>query len=461
VSWNKINPSIPLSGSNSRLFFFSPRLGAAFDLFGTGKTVVRGGWGKYRAYDSVQSRSYTDPAGTALGIVSWGCGFKDPLCPTWEAVDANSYTPVLGNPSLQGTSFTAVDPKNDEQPLVDSYSLTIDQQLPARFKLELSYVGNHGQFLQGTANINSIPVGGLTNAETQHPAQCFANGQDTRSSGACQVLYRQFTKYQGVTEAVTAGRSRFDSLQASLVRYFGFLTLQANYTFSKTLGEGNGFNLANGAYTGALPDFGTKWLYGVSALNRAHAFSAAYVVSLPNVRHGNAFFRGAVNDWQISGITQIQSGVQLTAQSSNFNYSGPLGALQALGTPDIPLYPLITCNPTQGLKANQYLNPNCFAPAPTGSLGTAGMPYLPGPRFWNTDLSLFKNFKITERQGLQFRFAAFNPLNHALPSFINGDNNLKLNFASGSNITTNASTFGMTTAHFGQRKLEFGLKYTF
>jgi hypothetical protein len=461
VSWNKINPSISLSGSNSRLFFFSPRLGAAFDVFGTGKTVVRGGWGKYRAYDSVQSRSYTDPAGTALGIVSWGCGFKDPQCPTWEAVDTHSYTPVLGNPSLQGTSFTAVDPKNDEQPLVDSYSVTIDQQLPARFKLELSYVGNHGQFLQGTANVNSIALGALTNAQTAHPAECAAGGNDTRSSNACQLLYRPYTKYQAVTEAVTAGRSRFDSLQTSLVRYYGFLTLQLNYTFSKTLGEGNGFNLSNGAYTGALPDFGTKWLYGVSALNRAHAFSAAYVFNLPNVKRGNAFFKGAVNDWQISGITQIQSGVQLTAQSSNFNYSGPLGALQALGTPDIPLYPLITCNPTHGLKANQYLNPNCFAPAPTGTLGTAGMPYMPGPKFWNTDLSLFKSFKISERQGLQFRFAAFNPLNHALPSFINGDNNLKLNFDSGSNVTTNASNFGMTTAHFGQRKLEFGLKYSF
>jgi len=461
VSWNKINSNIPLSGSDSRTLFFSPRLGAAFDLFGTGKTVVRGGWGKYRAYDSVQSRSYTDPAGTALGIVSWGCGTNDPLCPTWEAVDTHAYTPVLGNPILQGTSFTALDKNNDEQPLVDSYSLTIDQQLPARFKLELSYVGNHGQFLQGTANVNSIPLGALNNAETAHPTECFAGGKDTRSSTACQLLYRPFTKYQAVTEAVTAGKSRFDSLQTSLVRYYGFLTVQLNYTFSKTLGEGNGFNLSNGAYTGALPDFGTKWLYGVSALNRAHAFSAAYVFSIPNSKRGNALLRGAVNDWQISGITQIQSGVQLTAQSSNFNYSGPLGALQALGTPDIPLYPLITCNPTHGLKANQYLNPNCFAPAPTGALGTAGMPYMPGPKFWNTDLSLFKGFKITERQGLQFRFAAFNPLNHGLPSFVNGDSNLKLNFPAGSNVTNNASTFGVTTAQFGQRKLEFGLKYTF
>src|SRR4029077_13663367 len=55
ISWHSLDHSIPLSGASSRLFFFSPRLGAAIDLFGTGRTVVRGGWGKYRAYDSVQS----------------------------------------------------------------------------------------------------------------------------------------------------------------------------------------------------------------------------------------------------------------------------------------------------------------------------------------------------------------------------------------------------------------------
>lgn len=173
-----------------------------------------------------------------------------------------------------------------------------------------------------------------------------------------------------------------------------------------------------------------------------------------------------LNDWQISGITQVQSGVQLTAQSRNFNYGGlpNQSNITALGTPDITLYSLITCNPTQGLKSGQYLNPNCFAPAPNGSLGTAGMPYMPGPMFWNTDISVLKAVKLTERQGLQFRFAAFNPLNHALPSFTGSDNNLKLGFTQNGNacaVTCNASTFGYASAHYGQRKLEFGLKYRF
>jgi Carboxypeptidase regulatory-like domain len=130
VSWNANNPLTPLSGTSSRFLFFSPRFGAAIDVFGTGRTVVRGGWGKYRAYDSVQSNAYTGPAQTALGSVTWTCGSNDPLCPTWEAIDSHAFTPVFGHPSLTGTSFSAADPTNDEQPLTTSYSLTLFHSAP-------------------------------------------------------------------------------------------------------------------------------------------------------------------------------------------------------------------------------------------------------------------------------------------------------------------------------------------
>jgi hypothetical protein len=110
------------------------------------------------------------------------------------------------------------------------------------------------------------------------------------------------------------------------------------------------------------------------------------------------------------------------------------------------------------------------------------MPYLPGPIFWNSDLTLLKNFKITERQALQFRFAAFNFLNHDLLSFVNNDNNLKLNFNDLGQVITGASdpttglpcpgvtngvqcagtpTFGLATSHVGHRILEVGVKYSF
>ncbi len=454
VVWHGSDHSVPLSGVDSRFVYFSPRLGAAIDLFGNGRTVVRGGWGKFRAYDSVQANSYTGPAQTALGSVGFGCGSNDPACPTWEDIDlhnSNNCTAgvncapkaVFGNPQLVNGSFNAMLAGDDEQPLVTSYSLNVDQQLPAKFTLEMSYVGNHSDFQQGTVNINGIPLGTLAGS-------C--------NNATCEQPFRPFNKYQNVTGSVTSGKAQFDSMQLSLQRNVGYLSLQANYTWSKALSEGS--NLNNGSLMGALPDYGAHFLYGISPSNRKHAFSTAYVFRIPDAHSSSRFLNGLANGWEISGITQIESGAQITNQASGngllFGYN-PDNVAQ-LGTPDAQQYPLITCDPLQGLQKNQFANPNCFTTPPPGSLGTGSAPYLPGPMFWNTDITLLKHVKITEHQKLEFRFAAFNPLNHSLLSFISSDNNLKLNFDSNGKASP---TFGTATAHYGVRILELGVKYLF
>ena len=93
--------------------------------------------------------------------------------------------------------------------------------------------------------------------------------------------------------------------------------------------------------------------------------------------------------------------------------------------------------------------------------------------YWSSDLTLIKNIKISERQSLEFRFAAFNPLNHSLSSFNTNDNNLHLQFNSSNNLTTNATdpshpcpgpscaAFGYADYGFGHRVLEVGAKYSF
>jgi len=487
ISWHGLNSSIPLSGANSRLFFYSPRVGAAIDIFGTGKTILRGGWGKYRYYDSVQSNDYVQPAQTATGSSSWSCGWNDPLCPTWESVDSHAEAPTRygsGLPVGANKGVFVMDPKNDEQPLVTSYSLTIDQQLPSKFRLEASYVGNHTDFLQSYTNFyNAIPLGAITpTSAAAFAADCNPTGNpDGLGSTACEQHFRAFPDYTTINESITAGKAQFDSFQASLRRNVGLLTLQANYTFSKAVGDGA--QLSNGGLPGALTaEQSVRYLWGVLPNNRAHALSMAYVINVPKLHSGNAFLQGAANGWQISGITQVSSGAQLTAQAgTNLNFALNQGGVNQdnvhlLGTPDITLYPLITCNPAKGVTGkNNFINDNCFAPAPAGALGTAAMPYLPGPMYWDSDLTLLKTFKITERQNLQFRFAAFNFLNHDLLSFVNNDNNLKLNLndlgqvvtgtscplTSGGTACTQTPTFGVATAHVGHRILEVGVKYTF
>jgi hypothetical protein len=142
---------------------------------------------------------------------------------------------------------------------------------------------------------------------------------------------------------------------------------------------------------------------------------------------------------------------------------------------------VILCNPTSNLGKNQFANPNCFGPQPIGKLGNAGMPYIGGPKFWNNDLSLRKDFKIKEHQDLQFSVSAFNFTNTGLLSFAPGDNNLNLQFNDLGQVITGTgcpqntitaanpkgvsctvpTTFGVATHHVGSRIMEFGLRYSF
>ena len=467
VSWHKATSSIPLAGTADTFLFFSPRLGAAYDLFGNGRTILRGGYGKYRAYDSVQSNSYTAAAQTAIGSVAWNCGWNDALCPTYEDIDTHAQGPaVFGNGIPAGTlaspnSINVVSPHDHEQPLVTTYSVTIDQRLPGKMNIEASYVGNSSLYFQPQINVNAVPLGAMLNPS------CAAG---TSVSTACTQQYRPYQNYQDIQSETTAGKARFDSLQMSLQRTSGFLTLMVNYTYSKSLSDGQlGTNSTSG-----YADFGVKEFYGVSPSNRPQVLSTAYVVHVPGMTGGNSLTRGIVNGWEVSGITQVESGANLTSGPSgwNFGYSPASGSTTAqqenntwlLGTPDITLMPLLTCNPSKGNPKGTYINANCFGlPAGNGVNGTTKMPYIPGPYYWKSDLTGIKNFKVGEHQNVQFRVAGFNFLNHALTSFEPGDSNLKLTnytYANGQEVNNNTN-FGQAKWKFGQRIVEVGAKYSF
>ena len=187
-----------------------------------------------------------------------------------------------------------------------------------------------------------------------------------------------------------------------------------------------------------------------------------------------------VNGWQLSGVTGIQSGANLTYNSgtnANFNMQlnsailpgtqnvvNPtgnngiaIGNQSILGTNAIQLNPILTCDPTKDLKAHQYINGNCFAvPTQVGVNGPTLLPAIYGPGYFNSDLGLFKNFQIKESMKIQFRIQAYNFLNHPLWSFPNS-NNLTLQYSQptpGGPITQTNSNFGTTTFKQGNRVVE-------
>jgi hypothetical protein len=136
-----------------------------------------------------------------------------------------------------------------------------------------------------------------------------------------------------------------------------------------------------------------------------------------------------------------------------------------LGTPDITLMPRVTCNPRSGLQSKQFINGKCFDGFATpGQQGSYIFPTLTGPGFFNTDLSLFKNFTwgASESKKLQFRFSGYNFLNHPIRSFIANDPGLNLSYDSGGNLMQHGgTTFGFANNKTGHRIMQGEVKFSF
>jgi hypothetical protein len=184
--------------------------------------------------------------------------------------------------------------------------------------------------------------------------------------------------------------------------------------------------------------------------------------------HSNAFLKGVVNGWELSGVTQLQSGAPIQPNTNEIlgaQYGTNVSNSGYLGTNAIGLVPKLTCDPRSGLASGQYFNANCFSVPAAGTNGDVIWPYIKGPRFFNSDLSLYKNFKITESKSVQFRLQAFNFLNHPNKQFGVSGNDLNLNFkdSNGNSVSTNqnSATNGIPAHGVGDRLVELAVKFYF
>jgi hypothetical protein len=499
IQWNKENSSTPLSGSASRFAFYSPRVGFAWDVFGTGNTILRGGYGIYNFHDeqNVQNGAYGIVRGSfsSPGVNSVQgpnvCSGTPQTC-TWSGRFQDLQPLATFGLGLSIPSgVTALDPTDSEEPQTQDWSFTVAERAPWKSLVEVAYVGNKSDYLSNYNNAfgepNNLNVGALF-PDGWMPG-CYPNGA-ANDGGACATGTTTYTSAQinaasplkdyGSLKIINHQMySNYHALQATWNKQQGHLIWLLNYTFSKALG----IRGENGAATGDPTNLRNN--YGTLPNNRPNIFNAAYIYQFGNLKPGaNAIFKGMANGWQVSGITQFQSGADLQAAvTSNFNYNAyiPAGttfmgetittAVKAndsnvLGTPNITLMPKLICNPHSGLAKNQYVNPNCFAPFATpGEQGTYIFPTLIGPHYFNSDLSVFKNFAFgpSENRKLTFRFSGYNFLNHPNRSFEQGDNALDLTFDANGVNQPNAPgvPFGFAEYKTGHRIMQGEARFSF
>jgi hypothetical protein len=486
-TYHAINSAVPDSGVRGRFAFYEPRIGVVWDAYGNGKTMVRGGWGEYRNHDNwnVVQPAAAQAEGVRITAITGGAGIT-----LNELNNPNAVNTVgAGNFSVGGvsTSSFVLAPGDNEQPLTTTYSFTIDQEMPKGSKLEIGYVGNHGEHLTSqdvnnlalsVENINPVPLGAFFHPNPVTGAVIPINLIDSLST----LQVNQYRPYSALGDVYAPRHilySFYNGLQTSWNKQSGKLTYGVNYTWSKALGIKDGFYNGN-----AVDATNLRNNYGVLAFDHSNIFNATYSYDEGIAYHGSKLLMGVLNHWAISGITGIQSGPDPQATYfANFNLTGKLGApgdpvqlnvddKTFLGTPDVMLMPKLTCStPFDHTNNSQhFINPNCFQLPQIGQNGQFQYPYIHGPAFFDTDLTVMRNVPLSAGRSLQFRLAAFNFINHPLESFSTSfPTQIQLNlsnlspggeFASPA-LATPAPGFGSTDIKEGRRVVEMAVKFTF
>jgi hypothetical protein len=371
---------IPLGGVKHRWNQLSPRFGFAWDVFGNGKTAIRGGGGTFFERQR-QNNTHFDGLGNPPLTYTPNvfAGNLDQLGP--QLVSSGTRFPV---------GIRAIDPEG-KTPTIYSWSLGVQQELPWQIGLDVSYVGNVARHLMYQRDINTLPLG-TTVATTNNPL--------TASNNTPNAI-RPFKGYTFVTFIEFGASSNYHGLQTRLGRRFGSsLTFNVNYTWSKAIDETDGDTVTLAYFLNRLRE------RAVAGFDRTHVFTLDYIYAVPNVGKylgDNPVLNVVVNNWQLSGVTRLWSGLPLSI-TSNGN-AGTLGGgprANYLGGQII----------IKDYANRQYFDPLVFGRPADGTLGNTGRNWLRGPGFTNFDFSVFKDFKFTEKLKLQYRAEFYNIFNH-------------------------------------------------
>lgn len=422
----------------------APRVGFAYLPFGPdSKTSIRAAYGIF--YNS--ERDYLEnetqivqPWVLNINVVENNNpqGFVDPWA-IFPGGDPFPYTPpttAAGKAAIQFVLPAQIQRffgPDWHTPYNQQWNFSIQQQIPWSTVVSAAYVGSKGTHL--VLNVEQDPAIFIPgNGPNGQPLSTTANINQRRIN----------PNFSTINEAYTGGNSNFNSLQLALTRRFvRGITINANYTWSKVL------DYESLDRNASLPQnpLNLKPEYGPADFDHRQVFFATFLVELPLPGKTGLVSR-FTQGWQLNGIFRYLSGDVLTVNPGvdtvlNGDAVGN-ERVNILGSPVL----------STGAAFNQlYLNTASFAKAPLGAFGNEGRNAFNGPGNWNLDASFFKMMSVTERAKLEYRFEAFNALNH--PQF--GDPSTTLSASNFGRITTVATASTAT----GARVLQMGLKLIF
>jgi len=348
IKWHQIDSTIPNSGWASKLFFYNPRLGAAYDVFGTGKTVVRAGFGTYRYQVSSNdgSAAMNGPLGSfsyATGSAGvngfYGAGIQGGLVCT--SITGGLNTNCAGTKQIAvptgvnqvGTTID-VDKKGDDKvPYANTYSFGIAQALPSHTVAEISYVGSmsRNQLLNGNnghiSDQNPIALGSFFTVDPK--TSLYENiapitpANITPAGAAANAVsgndWRALNNYQSIWIHTHGGYANYNSLQVSAQKQSGNLFMFTNFTFGKVLGTRDG-STSNGNGNGTVINpFNLDSNYGPLAYDHTKVFNLSFSYKLPKFVHNNWALGELINGWQISNYTTFQDGSPYQSNTPNMN----------------------------------------------------------------------------------------------------------------------------------------------
>jgi hypothetical protein len=419
---------------------FGPRIGFAYDIFGDGKTSLRGGLGVF--YDRFNDDQVLQQVEQPPNLVTATANFttiKDLLS-----------TPLSINPP----GVNAVNPTFDPT-AVYNFSLGIQRDIGFKTVLDVSYVGSLARHLLQRRSLNAVPYG----------TRFLASSIDPTVAGGATPLPDNFLRpikgYADINLIETGGNSNYHSLQVQANRRVSTsLAFGLSYTWSKamTLVDGNNTNI-NPFINPRIRN------YGKAGFDRTHNMTINYIYRLPGLSRyvgsgmTQSVMRNVLDGWELSGITSFISGSPL-----GIGY-GLVQAMDLVGGSGggLDSRVVLVGNPILPKDQRTFLRhfDTSVVRAPSRAdfgIGNAPKDPIRGPGTNNWDISLFKNFTIGKDSGvrLQYRLEMYNAFNHT--QFTGVDTTARFDLNTGAQVN---GLFGSYTTAANSRRIVMGLKLNF